>query len=79
VCTGAPGRIRISADVFDDWGSRETFPFSRRQPAGCKRHRLHTLGGDRFEEGGSYSRLKVRWSGRHRHTEGLNSSLSYPK
>jgi hypothetical protein len=79
VCTPMQGRIRVKAHVFDDFRRHETFLFRRRQPAGCKRHRLHTLGGDSFEEGGSYSFLQVSWNGRQRLTQELDSTIVYPK
>jgi hypothetical protein len=78
LCTPGRGRVRIDAAVSGE-GDRETFTFRRRQPAGCRRHRLHALDrGPSLDDGSSYSRLRISWGGRQRRTRELESFLEYP-
>jgi hypothetical protein len=74
VCTPRPARLRIPAIVIEE---PRDYRFVRRQPAGCKRHRLRGES-DQYTEGLTESRLRVVWRNQHRRTGWLEASDPAP-
>jgi hypothetical protein len=76
VCTPGRGRVRIRAIVDSiDFGT-ESHRFVRRQPGGCKRHRLRAFA--EIPEGSTDSILRVAWRNQHRRTQWLTASDPAP-
>jgi hypothetical protein len=76
VCTPQSGRVRIRAIVESlDFGI-ERHRFVRRQPGGCKRHRLRAAA--QIPEGSTDSMLRVAWRNERRRTPWLTSGDPAP-
>jgi hypothetical protein len=74
VCTSRPARLRIRAIVLE---LPHDYRFVRRQPAGCKRHRLRAAS-DQYPEGLTTSRLRVAWRNQRRRTRWLEAADPAP-
>ena len=76
VCTPRPARLRIRASVVID--SPGEYRFVRREPAGCKRHRL-SAESDQYPEDFTESRLRVAWRNHRQRTGWLAADDPVPE